>query len=224
MKILIVEDDPAMSDVLSKVLADRHFVVNVVPTVSQGEEAIAGGRYDAIVIDWRLPDGEGIELVRHARQRAVRSPIIMLTARTSVADRIAGLDAGADDYLGKPFALDELLARLRALQRRPAGHEDGIRQLSRLSVNLHNGEALLSGQALNLTRRERLVLAALARRVGKTVMRQALEDAVYGFEEDVTSNTLDAHVSRLRRKLADVNAGVEIHTIRGVGYLLRSNT
>jgi two-component system OmpR family response regulator len=151
----------------------------------------------------------------------VQAPIIVLTARGDLADRVAGLDTGADDYLGKPFAIEELLARLRAVLRRPSDMPTEILQLGQLTYSAEHRQASVAGVVMTLPRRELLVLETLLRRSGRTVARSALEEAVYGFDDEIQSNALDTHVSRLRRRLADADAGVEIHAIRGIGYLIR---
>ncbi len=176
---------------------------------------------DEVLLDRTLPDGEGLSLVAQLRTEHPGLPIIVLSARGEVSDRIAGLDAGADDYLIKPFALDEMFARIRAVRRRPAdlGTEEICAGL--LVYDITGDDVAVDGRRLDLPRRELRVLATLVKRRGRTVMRETLEQAVYGFDDDVQSNALDSHVSRLRRKLASANAGVEIHAIRGVGYLLR---
>lgn len=168
-----------------------------------------------------MPDGDGLALIPKLRARADGVPIIVLTARGELADRIAGLDSGADDYLAKPFAVEELLARLRAVLRRPAGLSPDVIRAGRIAFDVGHREASIDGQPFELPRRELLVLEALIRRMGRTVLRSALEEAVYNFDDEIQSNALDTHISRLRRKLSDADAGVEIHGIRGVGYLLK---
>jgi DNA-binding response OmpR family regulator len=174
-----------------------------------------------VLLDRQLPDGDGLALIPKLRARADGVPIIVLTARGELADRVAGLDSGADDYLAKPFAVEELLARLRAVLRRPAGLQPDVIRAGRLAFDFGHREASVDGAPLELPRRELLVLEALVRRMGRTVLRSALEEAVYSFDDEIQSNALDTHVSRLRRKLAEADAHVEIHGIRGVGYLLK---
>lgn len=222
MRILLVEDEAEMAKALSAALKQYDMVVDRVASLAEAEEAIIDDVHDAILLDRQLPDGDGLSLVAKFRNRPTRPPVIMLTARGELSDRVAGLDGGADDYLAKPFAVEELLARLRAVLRRPANLKINIVRLGRLTFDLNHCEADINGQPLELPRRELLVLEALMRRMGRTVVRATLEAAVYSFDEDIQSNALDTHVSRLRRKLTEAAAGVEIHGIRGVGYLLRS--
>ena len=224
MRILLVEDEAEMAAALSSALRRYDMVVDHMPTLADAEEAISAVVHGAVLLDRRLPDGDGLTLIAKLRARAGGVPIIMLTARGELADRIAGLDGGADDYLTKPFAVEELLARLRAVLRRPAGVQPDVLKAGRLSFDFGHREASIDGEPLELPRRELLVLETLLRRMGRTVIRSALEEAVYNFEDAVQSNALDTHVSRLRRKLADAGAGVEIHGIRGVGYLLRQTS
>jgi DNA-binding response OmpR family regulator len=221
MRILLVEDEAEMAGALTSALKGYDMVVDHVPTLAEAEEAISADVHMAILLDRQLPDGDGLSLIPKLRARADGVPIIVLTARGELADRIAGLDSGADDYLAKPFAVEELLARLRAVLRRPAGVMPDIVRAGRLAFDLGHREASIDGRTLDLPRRELLVLEALIRRLGRTVLRSAVEEAVYSFDDEIQSNALDTHVSRLRRKLADADAGVEIHGIRGVGYLLK---
>jgi DNA-binding response OmpR family regulator len=221
MRILLVEDEAEMAGALTSALKGYDMVVDHVPTLAEAEEAISADVHMAILLDRQLPDGDGLALIPKLRARADSVPIIVLTARGELADRVAGLDSGADDYLAKPFAVEELLARLRAVLRRPAGVMPDIVRAGRLAFDLGHREASVDGRTLDLPRRELLVLEALIRRLGRTVLRSAVEEAVYSFDDEIQSNALDTHVSRLRRKLADADARVEIHGIRGVGYLLK---
>lgn len=221
MRILLVEDEVEMAAALASALKRYDMVVDHVQTLAEAEEAVVADVHGAVLLDRQLPDGDGLALIPKLRARADGVPIIVLTARGELADRIAGLDGGADDYLAKPFAVEELLARLRAVLRRPAGMQPDIVKSGRLAFDFGHREASVDGRPLELPRRELLVLEALLRRLGRTVLRSALEEAVYSFDDAVQSNALDTHISRLRRKLADVDAGVEIHGIRGVGYLLK---
>ncbi|WOH69862.1 response regulator transcription factor [Bradyrhizobium sp. BWA-3-5] len=221
MRILLVEDEVEMAAALASALKRYDMVVDHVPTLAEAEEAIAADVHGAVLLDRQLPDGDGLALIPKLRARVDGVPIIVLTARGELTDRIEGLDSGADDYLAKPFAVEELLARLRAVLRRPAGMQPDIVKAGRLAFDFSHREASVDGRPLDLPRRELLVLETLVRRLGRTVLRAALEESVYSFDDAVQSNALDTHVSRLRRKLADVDALVEIHGIRGVGYLLR---
>jgi len=221
MRILLVEDEAEMAGALASALKRYDMIVDHVPTLAEAEEAISADVHAAVLLDRQLPDGDGIALIPKLRARADGVPIIVLTARGELADRVAGLDSGADDYLAKPFAVEELLARLRAVLRRPAGVQPDIIRAGRLAFDFGHREASVDGAPLELPRRELLVLEALVRRMGRTVLRSALEEAVYSFDDEIQSNALDTHVSRLRRKLAEADAHVEIHGIRGVGYLLK---
>ena len=221
MRVLLVEDEPEMAAALAAALKNYDMVVDHIATLGDAEEAVSTNAYGAILLDRQLPDGDGLALVSKLRASGVSVPVIVLTARGELVDRVAGLDIGADDYLGKPFAVEELLARLRAVLRRPADLPPETMRLGRLSFDLGNREASVAGQPLDLPRRELLVLEALLRRMGRTVTRSSLEDAVYGIDDEIQSNALDTHVSRLRRKLSEAEAEVEIHGIRGVGYLLK---
>lgn len=221
MRVLLVEDEPEMASALAAALKGHDMVVDRVATIDMAREAILSNGYGAILLDRQLPDGDGLTLIPKLRADGVQTPIIVLTARGDLSDRIDGLDTGADDYLGKPFAIEELLARLRAVLRRRSDMPAETLQLGRLTYNADHREASVAGTVLTLPRRELLVLETLLRRSGRTVARSALEEAVYGFDDEIQSNALDTHVSRLRRKLAESDAGVEIHAICGLGYLIR---
>lgn len=221
LRILLLEDEAELASALRNVLRRYDAVVDTVACIAEAEEAASGACYDAILLDRQLPDGDGLSLIPWLRTRGLGAPVIVLTARREIEDRVAGLDAGADDYLSKPFAIEELLARLRAVMRRPSDMRAEIETFGDLLFDFNGPEARVGGERIELTRRELLVLQVLLRRIGRTVSRQALEDAVYGFDDEIQSNTLDAHISRLRRKLAAAGAGLEVHPVRGIGYLLK---
>lgn len=222
MRILLVEDEPEMVSALRAALKRHDMVVDHAASLGEADDFALEENYDAILLDRQLPDGDGLSLVRRLRGRKDGTPVLVLTARGDIPDRVAGLDSGADDYLAKPFAFEELLARLRALLRRPPETRQELLQVARLCFDLAHREASVAGHRMELPRRELLALELLMRRSGRTVLREALERAVFGFDVEIQSNALDTHVSRLRRKLADTGAGVEICGIRGVGYLLRA--
>ena len=222
MRILLLEDEPEMASVLKTALERRNVIVDHVATIADAEAAAEFGQYDAVVLDRRLPDGEGLDLIPKLRALRVEAPILMLTALGSINDRVSGLDAGADDYLAKPFAMEELMARLRALYRRPAVSRAEQVVVGRLTYDFGHREATVGDRPLELLRREQLALEALIRRPGRAVLRATLEESVYAMDDEIGSNALDAHVSRLRRKLDEVSAGVEIRAIRNLGYLLRA--
>jgi len=222
MRILLIEDEPEMASVLKTALERQDLVVDHVSTLADAEAMARLGTFDAVVLDRRLPDGDGLSLIPRLRALHVDAPVIALTAMSGLDDRVSGLNAGADDYMVKPFAIEELVARLRALHRRQFKVRAEQAVVGRLTYDFRHREALVEDQALELPRRERLVLETLIRRPGRAIMRSALEEAVYALDDEIGSNALDAHISRLRRKLDDVAAGIEIRAIRNIGYLLRA--
>ena len=221
MRILLIEDEMELASALSTALGKHGIVTDHTISLDDAMELTKQSAYDAILLDRRLPDGEGLTLVPRLRHAGTDTPIIVLTARNEPAERIRGLDLGADDYLGKPFLVEELLARLRAVLRRPSSLTALHITVGRMVIDPLNLNVTVASAPFDLPRRELLVLGALARRMGKTVLRSTLEAAVYNYEEEIQSNALDAHISRLRKRLLDAGAGVVIHSIRGVGYLLK---
>lgn len=221
MRLLLVEDELEMAAALSAALGRYDMILDHAPTLDHALAALANHVHDGIILDRQLPDGDGLSLIQRVRALKSGIPVIVLTARGAVDERVRGLDMGADDYLAKPFAVEELLARIRALMRRSPDIAPMTARIGKLVFDFDGRQAQVNGQLLDLPRRELLVLETLARRQGRTVQRSTLEESVYGYDDEIQSNSLDAHVSRLRRKLADTGAGVEIHSIRGVGYLLR---
>jgi DNA-binding response OmpR family regulator len=221
-RILLVEDDPALAREIVSALERDQWRVDHVASLGEAFEAVIQYPYRVILLDRRLPDGDGIGLIPAAKSRASPPSIIFLTARDDLADRVEGLDAGADDYLVKPFALEELLARLRVAARRSGETSRPTpMQIARLSYDAHTREVRACGRALALPRRELALLELLVGRVGRVVQRGHLESELYGLDVDVSANALEALVSRLRRRLEEEDTGVELRTVRGVGYMLQ---
>lgn len=223
MRLLLVEDEKALADALTAALEKQGVVIDHAMLLVDAHELARQNAYDAILLDRRLPDGEGLTFIPQLRREGVVTPVIVLTARNDPKERIEGLDGGADDYLGKPFLIDELMARVRAVLRRPASVVEQKIVVGRMTIDPLNLTVTMDDSPFDLPRRELLVLIALAKRLGKTVLRSALEAAVYNYEEEIQSNALDAHISRLRKRLSDSSAGVSVHNIRGVGYLLKDD-
>ena len=220
MRLLLVEDDAMLGAALRAGLRQDGHAVDWVRSADEADTAwIAAGKtaaYDAVVLDLGLPDGSGLELLKRARQRRVATPVLIATARDRVADRIAGLDAGADDYMVKPVDLDELAARLRAIERRVAGRSEPAIAIGGISIEPATRTVMRGDEPVDLTARELAVLLALAKRPGATVSREQLVEALYGWEESIESNAIDVHIHHLRRKLGtDV-----IETQRGLGWRL----
>jgi DNA-binding response OmpR family regulator len=218
MRILLVEDDMPVAAGIEAGLALSNFVIDTVTTCSEADGALASFDYAAVVLDRRLPDGDGLALLQAWRRAGVATPVLMLTARDAVASRIEGLQGGADDYMIKPFDLDELAARLQALLRRSAGQVDGALRHGSLALDPVARSVTLEGQPVTLVRRELMLLEALMRARGRILSSDQLKDRLYGIDEEVESNALNVHIYQLRRKLGRHM----IETIRGVGYRLAS--
>lgn len=224
MRLLFVEDELEMAAALGLVLAQNNYLVDHVTTIALAREAHQFGVHDAIILDRQLPDGDGLDFLRELRAGGSKTPVILLTANNRPPERISGLDGGADDYIGKPFLADELMARLRVATRRAHTYAQHYISEGNVQFNLNHHEVTVAGETILLTRRETLVLETMLRMAGRTVLRATLEEAVYGYGDDIQSNSLESHVSRVRKKLADAHADVTIHTIRGLGYLLKVST
>ena len=215
MRILLVEDDVDLADAVCSYLRAKAFVVDVVGRLDEARSALLTAQYSAILLDLHLEDGDGLELMPAVRALREQPAVIILTARDQVSDRIRGLDAGADDYLTKPYDPGELLARLRAVQRR-SGSGESVVQLGSLQIDLANDMVRRDGVPVVLTQKEWALLRVMAMRPERIHTREALQDALYGYEEEADSNTLEVFVSRLRRKLGREH----IQTLRGLGYRL----
>jgi two-component system OmpR family response regulator len=220
MRVLLIEDEPDMAALYAQAVRVGGFVVDVATSLDEAQAAVRVARYDLLLLDRRLPDGEGLGALPRLRAAQPGVPVIVLTALDAVPDRVLGLDAGADDYVAKPVDFDELRARIRAALRRPGAGPPPPMECGAVRFDLSSREVWVAGQPLVLKRRELALLESLIRRAGRVVPRDTLLSELYGFDDDVQSNTLDAHVSRLRGRLAEAGARVAIHTVRGVGYLL----
>jgi DNA-binding response OmpR family regulator len=220
MRLLLIEDELRIVELLTKALSRTSFVVDAVRTCAEGHAALSISPYDAAILDLGLPDGDGIALLSATRASGNSVPIIVLTARDAVEDRVLGLDSGADDYLVKPFAISELVARIKALLRRPGGALGTILQAGNMSFDTIGREVTVDGAYIVLPRRETATLEQLMRRLGRVVPKAVLEEKLYGMDDAIESNAIPVHVHHLRRKLQEAGATVEIHTVRGVGYLL----
>jgi DNA-binding response OmpR family regulator len=221
MRLLLIEDEKELAEALAAALSKQGIVTDHTMRLEDAMELARQNSYDVILLDRRLPDGEGLTFIPKLRRAGADTPIIVLTARNAPMERIEGLDGGADDYLGKPFLIEELMARVRAVLRRPAVLAEPQIIAGRIVIDPLHLNVTINSAPFDLPRRELLVLVALAKRKDKTVLRSTLEAEVYNYEEEIQSNALDAHISRLRKRLLDASAGVTVHNIRGVGYLLR---
>ena len=221
MRILIVEDDPNIGQLMRRKMEDAGFVVDLGPTVNEASEAVKAADYSIVILDRRLAGGDGLSLIPHIRITQSGVPIIVVSALEAVQDRIVGFEHGVDDYIPKPFDPDELLARVRAVLRRSHSRDVPAAQCGQLRFDPSERFFTVDGVALDLRRREFMILEALILRCRRVVQRETLMNEAFGFDDDIQSNTLDAHVSRLRSRLAEACAAVTIHTIRGVGYMLK---
>jgi two-component system OmpR family response regulator len=220
MRVLLIEDEPEMARALGVRLGRSGFIADYVGGIEEARAALRCNRYALALVDRRLPDGDGLDLLSEIKRSQPGIRVLVLTAFHAVSERISGLDAGADDYLAKPFDLDELMARIRACLRRSDVENAPPATLGALSFDFVTHQVSIKGAPLVLHRRELALLEALMRNAGRLVLRDQLYEEVYGFEDDVQMNALNILVSRLRKKLEELNAGVEIHAARGIGYML----
>lgn len=220
MRLLIVEDEARIAELLKHGLEAAGFAVDAARLCADAREALSVTAYDAAILDLGLPDGDGIGLLNELRASGSRVPILVLTARDAVEDRVLGLDTGADDYLVKPFAMTELIARTKALLRRPGGALGILLKSGNIVFDTIGRDVRVGETSLSLPRRESAILEHLMRRLGRVIPKVVLEEKLYGIDDELESNAIPVHVHHLRRKLQDAGASAEIHTVRGVGYLL----
>jgi two-component system response regulator QseB len=217
MRLLLVEDDVMIGEVVLDLLRAEHYAVDWVKDGEMADTALAQSQaYDLVLLDLGLPRKDGLEVLRAMRMRKDRTPVLVATARDSVGHRIAGLDAGADDYVLKPYDLDELLARIRALLRRSAGHAEPVFEYKNISINPATREVMVDGVPATLSAREWAVLEALIARPGAVLSRAQLEEKLYSWRDEVSSNAVEVYIHGLRKKLgSDL-----IQNVRGVGYMV----
>ena len=220
MRLLLVEDDSMIGEAARQGLRHEGHTVDWVRDGAQAEAAVAGSEYDLVLLDLGLPRRDGLSILKGWRARGVKVPVLIITARDAVSDRVIGLDAGADDYLVKPFDLDELTARVRAVLRRRAGRAESTVRVGDLEIDAALRRVRWKGKEVSLSAREYALLEALADRPGAYLTRAQLEDRLYGWDEEVASNTVEVHIHGLRRKL-DPNV---IRNVRGLGYTLAKDS
>ncbi len=222
MRLLAVEDEQELSELVKANLGRHGFAVDLAATLADAQACLKTTAYDVILLDLQLPDGDGLELLRAVRQSGRTIPVIAVTARDTVADRVSGLNEGADDYIVKPFALDELVARIHAVVRRMNGAGSVVLRLGNLSFNPGTQQVAVGDASLQVPRRELATLEVLLRAAGRVVTRDRLTDELYGHGEEPASNAVDSHISRLRKRLGEAGSDVTIQVIRGVGYVMKA--
>src|SRR3954468_5668061 len=220
MRLLLVEDNEELAELLRQRLAAAGYETDLLTAAAEAQSALATTRYAAMVLDLGLPDGDGLSILRQIRQREDPLPVLVLTARGGLQDRVSGLRSGADDYLVKPFAFEELLARLEAILRRPGQLLSRSLRLANLVYDTESRQIFVDDQPRIISARETSVLEILLRRQGRVVPKKNVEDHIFGLDGEVASNAVEVYVSRLRKQLTEHGAKVVIHTIRGVGYLM----
>ena len=220
MRLLLVEDNERFAVLLKRGLAAAGFVVDVLPTAEAAAAALRANRFEIVVLDLGLPDADGLDVLGEMRRDQDATPVLILTARGSLEDRVIGLQSGADDYLVKPFALEELIARLQALLRRPGNLLGVTLQLGNIALDTVARQVFVGDQPIFFSAREIAVLEQLLRRSGRVVAKNLLADNLYGLSQEIGSNAVEVYVHRLRKHLTEVGASVQIHTLRGLGYLI----
>lgn len=219
MRLLIIEDNQRLRQAVAESLRAEGFAVDTAASASEGLRIWRAADYDAAVLDLMLPDGSGLSALKEMRDRGDMTPVLVLTALGSIDDRVRGLDGGADDYLVKPFAMQELIARLRALLRRPGAALGRTLTLGSVKLDTSARIATVAETPLDLTRSELIVLEALLRHQGRVISKERLAECLYDFEQERSANSVETQVHRLRKKLAAAGADVSLRTLRGLGYL-----
>ncbi len=223
MRILVVEDEKDLNRIITKTLTKSGYTVDSCLDGNEVEHYLAGAEYDAILMDVMLPGKDGFTIVGQLRDRGVDTPVLFLTARDSVADRVTGLDLGGDDYLVKPFDFEELLARIRAMTRKHAGNRSNVFTLADLTVDTRRQRVERGGREIKLLPKEFAILEHLIRNKGAVISREQLEDRIWNYEYSGSSNNVDVYMSKLRKKLDEGYDVKLIHTVRGAGWVLRED-
>lgn len=221
MRLLLIEDNPRLAGLIQAGLAKEGFPTDLVTSRSEGLSVLSTTHFSLVILDLGLPDGDGLSILKHLRNKGTPVPVLILTARQSPSEKVKGLDHGADDYLGKPFAFNELVARIRALLRRPPSYLGNRLALGDMVFDTISKELMVKGAQYLLAAREATLLEALLRRSNHVIPKSLLEDQLYGLAEEGSPNAIEVYIHRLRKQLQDAGAGAEIHTVRGVGYLIR---
>jgi DNA-binding response OmpR family regulator len=219
VRLLVIEDNQRLCQAVAESLRAQGFAVDTAASATEGLRIWRAADYDAAVLDLMLPDGTGLGALKEMRDRGNATPVLILTALGSIEDRVRGLDGGADDYLVKPFAMQELIARLRALLRRPGAALGRTLTLGSVKLDTSARVATVAETPLDLTRSELIVLEALLRHQGRVVSKERLAECLYDFEQERSANSVETQVHRLRKKLAAAGADVSLRTLRGLGYL-----
>jgi DNA-binding response OmpR family regulator len=222
MRALIIEDNQRIAGFIAGGLGQAGYATDAAGTLDAASELLAAAQYDIVLLDLGLPDGDGISWLKRVRASGNAVPVLILTARDGLGDRVAGLDTGADDYVVKPFEMDELMARCRALLRRPAEAISPRLTAGDIELDLPSRIVRVGANVADLGKRETDILESLMRRSGKVVTREALDGQIYSFTDEFTPNAIEAAVSRLRRKLAEAGSTATIQTVRGVGYFINA--
>lgn len=223
MRMLVVEDDPSLHKIITRRLNENGYAVD---DCYDGEEALdylMMSEYDLVLLDWMLPKKDGTEVLREYRDKGGKAPVIMLTAKDSIADRVDGLDAGADDYLTKPFAFDELMARIRAMMRRNSGEKTSDISVGDLTMHVLSHTVTRAGKEIDLTSKEYSLLEYMLRNVGIVLTRTQIADHVWNYDFDYDSNVVDVYIRYLRNKIDEGFDYPLIHTVRGCGYVLKED-
>ena len=224
MRLLLIEDDPHLSELITKVLGVKGFAVDTCELADEASCALKDGIFDVVILDLGLPDQDGMTVLQEMRQGGNATPVLILTSRDGLKDRVNGLNAGADDYVLKPFEMEELIARIKALLRRPGGALGMTLTAGNVVLDSVSREIRIGGVVADLSRRELSVLEHLMRRLEGMVAKELLAESLYGYAEKGSINSVEVSIHRLRKRLADTGATVKINTLRGVGYLLSETT